>query len=51
MGFQDKKEEFDKRNVELIDYSVDGLQSHIAWVRNIKEKFGVDIEFPIAAHL
>ncbi len=50
MGFQDKKEEFDKRNVELIGYSVDGLQSHIAWVRNIKEKFGVDIEFPIAAH-
>ncbi len=48
--FQSKKEEFDKRNVELIGYSVDGLQSHIAWVRNIKEKFGVEIEFPIAAH-
>ena len=44
-----KKEEFDKRNVELIGYSVDGIQSHIAWALNIKEKFNVDIEFPIVA--
>ncbi len=48
--FQDKKEEFDKRNVELIGYSVDWIHSHIAWVKNIKEKFDVDITFPIAAH-
>ena len=48
--FQDKKEEFDKRNVELIGYSVDGIHSHIAWVKNIKEKFDIDITFPIAAH-
>ncbi|MDQ7009161.1 MAG: peroxiredoxin [Candidatus Gracilibacteria bacterium] len=50
IGFQEKKSEFDKRNTELIGYSVDGIQSHIAWVRNIKEKFNVDITFPIAAH-
>jgi len=50
MAFQEKKEEFDKRNVELIGYSVDGIHSHIAWVKNIKEKFNVDITFPIAAH-
>ena len=50
MAFQEKKEEFDKRNVELIGYSVDWLHSHIAWVKNIKEKFGVDITFPIVAH-
>ena len=50
IGFQEKKEEFDKRWVELIGYSVDWIHSHIAWVKNIKEKFGVDIEFPIAAH-
>jgi len=48
--FQAKKSEFDARNTELIWYSVDGIHSHIAWVRNIKEKFDVTIEFPIVAH-
>lgn len=49
--FQDKIEEFKKRNVELIGYSVDGIQSHIAWVNNIKEKFDVEITFPIVADM
>jgi len=49
VGFQDKKSEFDKRNVDLIGYSVDGIHSHIAWVHNIKDKLNVDIEFPIIA--
>jgi len=51
IGFQAKKEEFDKRNVELLGYSVDGLTSHIAWTHNIKEKFGVELTFPIVADL
>lgn len=51
MAFQDKKEEFDKRNVELLGYSVDWLHSHIAWVKNIKEKFDLEITFPILADL
>jgi len=51
MAFQAKKAEFDKRNVSLIGYSVDGIQSHIAWVNNIAEKFGVNIEFPIVADM
>lgn len=38
-----------KRNVELLGLSIDSPTSHIAWVRNIKEKFGVDIPFPIIA--
>ncbi len=50
IGFQSKKSEFDARNTELIGYSIDGIHSHIAWTRNIKEKFGVNIEFPIVAH-
>ena len=49
IGFQAKKAEFDKRNVELIGYSVDGIHSHIAWAHNIKENFNIDIEFPIVA--
>ena len=50
IAFQNKKEEFDKRNVQLIGYSVDWVHSHIAWVKNIKEKFDVHITFPIVAH-
>ena len=41
--------ELRKRNVELLGLSIDSPTSHIAWVRNIKEKFGIDIPFPIIA--
>ncbi|MDD3302366.1 MAG: peroxiredoxin [Candidatus Gracilibacteria bacterium] len=51
VAFQEKKAEFDKRGVSLIGYSVDGIQSHIAWINNIKEKFGVKIEFPLVSDI
>jgi len=51
IGFAEKYQEFKKRNVELIGLSIDSVSSHIAWIRNIKEKFGVDIPFPIIADL
>ena len=35
----------------LLGLSIDSHHSHIAWIRNIKEKFGVDISFPIIADL
>lgn len=41
--------ELRKRNVELLGLSIDSTSSHIAWVRNIKDKFGIDIPFPIIA--
>jgi peroxiredoxin (alkyl hydroperoxide reductase subunit C) len=34
-------------NCELLGLSIDSLFSHIAWVRNIAEKFNVEIPFPI----
>lgn len=43
--------EFEKRNVQPIGVSVDSIYSHIAWVRNIEEKFGVKIAFPVIADL
>lgn len=48
--FQNKIQEFDNINTQLVWYSIDWIQSHIAWVRNIKEKFWVEITFPIVAH-
>ncbi len=43
--------EFQKLNCELLGLSIDSYYSHVAWVRNIKEKFGVDIQFPIIEDL
>ncbi len=44
-------DEFQKINTDLLGLSIDSHYSHIAWVRTIKEKFGVDIPFPIIADL
>ncbi len=49
MAFQEKKDEFDKLNCELIGLSVDQVFSHIKWVEWIKENRGVEITFPIIA--
>lgn len=51
MAFQEIYPELKKLNVELLGLSIDSVHSHIAWVRNIEEKFGVKIEFPIIADL
>jgi len=40
-----------KRNVQLIGLSIDSVYSHIAWVRRIKEKLGVEIPFPVIADI
>lgn len=51
IGFAKLHPEFKKRNVELLGLSIDSTFSHIAWVRNIEEKFGVKIPFPVIADL
>jgi peroxiredoxin 2/4 len=38
-------------NCELLGLSIDSIYSHLAWVQNIKEKFGVEIPFPIIEDL
>lgn len=39
------------KNVAVIGNSIDSIYSHIAWTRNIEEKFGVKIPFPVIADL
>ena len=51
MAFTEIYDELQKRGVELLGLSVDSLTSHIAWVRNVEEKTGVRIPFPIIADL
>ncbi len=43
--------QFQKLNCDLLGLSIDSYYSHVAWVRNIKEKFGVEIPFPIIEDL
>ena len=51
MAFAKRHADFQAINTELLGLSIDSHYSHVAWVRNIKEKFGVDIPFPIIADL
>ena len=51
LAFAKSAEAFEKLNCELLGLSIDSTYSHIAWERNIKEKFGVAIPFPIIADL
>ena len=51
MAFAKRYADFQAVGTDLIGLSIDSHYSHVAWVRNIKEKFGVDIGFPIIADL
>lgn len=43
------KHEFEKRNVKVIGLSVDTVENHMGWVRDIEETQGVAVNFPILA--
>ena len=51
--FASLEEKFEKANCKLVGLSIDGLYSHIAWLRTIKEKIefkgmkNVEVKFPL----
>ena len=53
MTLASREEQFKEANCELIGLSVDGLYSHIAWLRTIKEKIeyrgmkNIEVNFPL----
>ena len=57
MTFGKMAQEFEDLNCQLVGLSVDGLHSHIAWLRTIREKIdwkgmkGVEIKFPLIADI
>ena len=51
MAFAGIADELAAMNVQLLGLSVDSVPAHLAWVRAIKEKMGVDVPFPIIADL
>lgn len=44
-----RKTDFQKRNVKVIALSVHTLESHTAWISDINETQGVELDFPIIA--
>jgi len=51
MAFAEIYPELQKRGTELLGLSIDSVYSHIAWLRNIEEKTGTKIPFPVIADL
>lgn len=51
MAFAKRADEFAALGTELLGLSIDSHYAHIAWMRSIKETFGVEIPFPIIADL
>ena len=51
IAFAKRHSDFTAANTALLGLSIDSHYSHIAWVLNIREKFGVDVKFPIIADL
>jgi peroxiredoxin 2/4 len=51
MAFAQIHPKLREMNVELMGLSIDSVYSHIAWVRNIEEKLGQKITFPVIADL
>lgn len=53
MTFASMEDEFTALNTKLVGLSIDGLYSHIAWLRTIKDKIefkgmkGVEVTFPL----
>ena len=50
-AFAARSADFAALNTELLGLSIDSHYAHIAWVRSIKQSFGVEINFPIIADL
>ena len=49
VAFARHYDQFRKRGVKLIGLSVDSIHAHVAWLRNIRESWGLTIPFPMVA--
>lgn len=43
------KSEFEKRNVKVLALSVDSVEDHLEWIKDINETQNADVDFPIIA--
>ena len=49
IGFARNKPKFDELGVQVIGWSVDTIESHQKWIKDLKEKTGVQLEYPLIA--
>ncbi|OLZ41490.1 peroxiredoxin [Natrinema saccharevitans] len=49
VAFEQRREEFEDLQAELLGLSVDRVHSHIKWTEWIRDNLDVDIQFPIVA--
>jgi len=49
LGFARNKSVFDSLGVQFIGWSVDTVASHLRWIEEVKEKTGVEINYPLIA--
>lgn len=50
LGYTSKlKDEFDKRGTKVIALSVDGVEDHQNWIKDINETQNTEVQFPIIA--
>ncbi len=51
-AFQEKLEEFEKRNCQVVGCSVDSVYSHLAWLNTPKSKGGIEgIDYPLISDI
>jgi peroxiredoxin (alkyl hydroperoxide reductase subunit C) len=49
IGFARNKPKFDGLGVQFIGWSVNTVESHEKWIRDVKERTGVQIDYPLIA--
>lgn len=51
IAFAQHYEEFQRAGCDLLGVSLDSNYVHLAWIRDIKERYGVEIRFPVVEDL
>ncbi len=51
IGFARKKFEFDELGVQFVGWSVDSVETHLRWIKEIKDRVGVQIGYPLIADI
>lgn len=51
LAFAKRQEEFEELGVQLVGLSVDSIYSHLAWLKDLEEMSGIQINFPVIADL
>ncbi|MEZ6035873.1 MAG: peroxiredoxin [Planctomycetota bacterium] len=47
VAFARRYDEFQAEECDLLGLSIDSTYAHIAWLRSIRDKFGVEVPFPV----